>query len=70
MAGTRASASLKGIEQLKEEQDVPDAVFEGVKAANGWKAGRQVTEADFSRAVSVFLRAPIDGQSVDKEAKG
>ena len=70
MTKTKASASLKSIEQLKEEKNVSDAVFEGVKAANGWKAGRLVEETEFDLAVEVFLRAPIDGQSVDKEAKG
>lgn len=70
MAGKTMAASLKSIEQLKEEQNVSDAVFEGVKAANGWKAGRQVDENDFSFAVGAFLKAPIDGQSLDKEAKG
>lgn len=70
MAGKTAAASLKSIEQLKEEQNVSDAVFEGVKAANGWKAGRQVEEKMFCSAVKAFLEAPVDGRTADREAKG
>ena len=46
MAETRQAASLKSIEELKQKLGVPDAVFEGTKAANGWKSGRQVDEQE------------------------
>lgn len=70
MAGKTAAAFFKSIEQLKEEQHVSDAVFEGMKAANGWKAGRQVEETEFCSAVKAFLEAPVDGRITDREAKG
>ena len=62
--------SLKTIEELKSMHDVPDAVFEGVKAANNWKTGRQVTEAEFSIACDRFKNSPIDGRKSEEEVKG
>lgn len=62
--------SLKTIEELKSMHDVPDAVFEGVKAANNWKTGRQVTEAEFSLACDRFRNSPIDGRNIKEEVKG
>lgn len=56
------------IEQWKEKQDTPDAIFEGTKAAEKWKAGKQVTEEEYTSACSSFGNAPVDGR--DKEAKG
>ena len=40
MAETKQAASLMSIEELKQKLGVSDAVFEGTKAANGWKSGR------------------------------
>ena len=37
MAETKQAASLMSIEELKQKLGVSDAVFEGTKAANGWK---------------------------------
>ena len=42
MAETRQAASLKSIEELKQKLGVSDAVFEGTKAANGWKSGIRI----------------------------
>lgn len=70
MAETRQAASMKSIEQLKQELGVSDAVFEGTKAANGWKSGRQVEEQEFKKACEAFRKAPVDGRMTDKEAKG
>ena len=39
MAETKQAASLMSIEELKQKLGVSDAVFEGTKAANGWKSG-------------------------------
>ena len=50
------------LEELKEKCNTPDAVFEGVKAANGWKAGKAVTEAEYMAAVKAFNDAPMDGR--------
>lgn len=54
------------IEELKIQENTPDAVFEGVKAANGWKTGKQVTEKSYKEAVESFNKAPIDGRRVKK----
>ncbi len=67
--GKKAGA-FKSIEDLKEGHDVSDAVFEGMKAANGWKPGRRVTEEEFTAACEGFRKAPIDGRKDREEAKG
>ncbi len=54
------------IEELKERKETPDAVFEGVKAANGWKTGKMVTENAYMAAVKAFEAAPMDGREVKK----
>lgn len=70
MADRKAAACLKSIEELKRAQNVSDAVFEGVKAANGWKTGKQVEGTVFKGAVETFLGGRIDGSRRDKEAEG
>ena len=70
MAEMKTAATLKTIEELKQELGVSDAVFEGVKAANGWKSGRQVEADAFKEACAAFLKAPVDGRVTDEEAKG
>lgn len=70
MADRKTAACFKGIEELKKEQKVSDAVFEGIKAANGWKTGKRVEETVFKRAVEAFLNGRVDGSRRDKEAKG
>lgn len=70
MEETSKAGTFKKIEEWKEELKVPDAVLEGVKAANGWKTGRQVEKESFQKAVRLFLQAPIDGSAIDEEAKG
>lgn len=70
MAETRMAASLASIEELKQKLGVSDAVFEGTKAANGWKRGRQVDEQEFKEACEAFRKAPVDGNLNDKEEKG
>ncbi len=70
MADKKAVAHLKSIEKLKEELKVSDAVFEGVKAANGWKTGRRVEETAFKDAVTEFRNGRIDGIRKKTEVKG
>ena len=60
MAETKQAASLMSIEELKQKLGVSDAVFEGTKAANGWKSGRQVEEKEFKEA-DVYKRQAIRG---------
>lgn len=54
------------IEELKLQENTPDAIFEGVKAANGWKTGKQVTVEAYKKAVEEFNNAPMDGREVGK----
>lgn len=70
MAEKRQAAPLKGIEELKQELGVSDAVFEGTKAANGWKSGRRVEVQEFKEACEAFRKAPVNGSTGGKEAKG
>lgn len=57
------------IEELKERKETPDAVFEGVKAANGWKTGKMVSEKIYEDAVAAFKNAPMDGREVEKDVQ-
>lgn len=52
------------VEQLKEKNGTPEAVFEGVKAANGWRTGKMLTEDTYKKAVDAFEHAPMDGREV------
>jgi hypothetical protein len=61
-----AEIKYLAIEELKLQENTPDAVFEGVKAANGWKTGKQVTEKNYKEAVETFNKAPMDGREVKK----
>ena len=57
------------IEELKEKKGTPDAVFEGVKAANGWKTGKMVKEKAYQDAVDAFGKAPMDGREVKRDVQ-
>lgn len=55
---------FKKIEELKNQEKTSDAVFEGMKAANGWKTGKEITAEDYRKAVDAFNKAPIDGRQI------
>ncbi len=57
------------IEELKEKEGTPDAVFNGTKSANGWKAGKMVTEKTYKEAVEAFRNAPMDGSEVGRNVQ-
>lgn len=57
------------IEELKAKEGTPEAVFEGVKAANGWKTGKMVAEKAYQEAVEAFGKAPMDGREVKKDVQ-
>lgn len=61
---------LMSIEELRQKLDISDAVFEGTKAACGWRRGKQVEEQEFREACEAFRKAPAGGRREDKEAKG
>ena len=56
------------IEQFRSEKNIKRAVFAGVCAAQGWKPGKSVTEAEFLGAVKKFTSAPMGG-AIKKEAR-
>ena len=62
-----ASPSVFTVEQLRSEKKINRAVFAGVCAAQSWKPGKTVTEAEFLQAVEKFTTAPMSG-AVKKEA--
>ncbi len=67
MAEKKAAAKdsgviLKPIEEWKKIHKVRAAMFEGLKAANGWRNGKQVTEKEFKAAHHAFLHGAADGR--------
>lgn len=64
-----AGQDYTAIEELKAKKNTSDAVFEGVKAANGWKPGKMVKEGDYDAAVERFRLAPMDGREVKKDVQ-
>lgn len=50
---------LLSTETLRTRHKVPQPIYAGVCAANGWKPGRAMTETDFLRAVANFTGAPM-----------
>ena len=67
MAGQKEEYAA--IEELKAREETSDAVFEGVKVANGWKTGKMVTEKAYKDAVDAFGKAPMDGREVKKDVQ-
>ncbi len=55
------------VEQLRSEKKISRAIFAGVCAAQNWKPGKTVTEAEFLAAVEKFTSAPMSG-AAKKEA--
>ena len=52
------------IEEHRARLGVGKPVFAGVCAANGWKPGRVMTEAEFRRAAEAFTGAPMNRKAV------
>lgn len=67
-AGITSSSEPLPIERLREECGVSRPVFAGVCAANGWRPGRVMTEAEFHAAVEAFTGAPMGAHSHRKAA--
>lgn len=53
---------LKTVEEWKRLHKIRNAVFEGLKAANGWRNGKQVTEKEFEAAHKKFTHGAADGR--------
>ncbi|MCI9121150.1 MAG: hypothetical protein HFG00_06445 [Oscillibacter sp.] len=54
------------VEALQKKLEITASVFAGVCAANGWRPGKVMTEAEFRQAVTSFSRAPM-GAPTGKE---
>ena len=54
-----ADSGLRTVEEWREQRETADAVFTGTCARNGWRGGRQITEAEYDKAVAEFLREPL-----------
>lgn len=50
------------IEKLKEINKTPDAAYQGMCAANGWKKGRLVSPKEYREAQKYFLSMEIGGR--------
>lgn len=55
------------IEEWKEIHKIKGTLFAGMKAEQGWKPGKKVSEKEFLKAYEDFCRGPADGR---KGAKG
>ena len=65
---TKTPPELFNIEELKEKNNTPETIFQGVKAAEDWKTGKAVTEEDYKKALNNFLKSPMGGKKVGKNA--
>lgn len=61
-AKPKGQAALQAIEELQEKHNVTKPVLEGMKALNRWRAGYQIAEGAFLKAMELFLKAPVDGR--------
>lgn len=59
----------EAVERLKANNGTPEAVFEGVKAANGWHTGKMLTGEEYKKAVEAFEHAPMDGREVKQNVQ-
>lgn len=57
----KTEAQLFTIEELRQRLNIPAAACAGAMTQQGWGAGKQVGEKEFSAAVAKFLAAPIRG---------
>lgn len=65
----RTPEEFTEVGRLRMKHNISRAVFAGVCAAQGWKPGKSVTEAEFLGAVKKFTSAPMGGaRAVKKEA--
>jgi hypothetical protein len=68
-AEAQAPKEYVEIGQLRAKHNISRAVYAGVCAAQDWKPGKAVTEAEFLAAVRAFTSAPMRGGTTNKEAK-
>lgn len=57
------------IEELKDKYKTPESIFQGTKVASGWITGKMVAEEEYKKAIDGFLKGPMNGRGVKKDAK-
>lgn len=65
----QGAPELLTMEALQARYRTPPAVFAGVCAAQGWRAGKQLAEQEYTAAVAAFTGAPADGRAQGKTKK-
>lgn len=65
----RTPEEFTEVGRLRMKHKIPRAVFAGVCAAQGWRAGKSVTEAEFLGAVKQFTGSPMSGAPGKEAAK-
>lgn len=65
--GSKSAQPMGEIRELAKIHKTRRAVFAGVCALKGWKAGKQVTEEEYLDAVREFESRPVSGR---KEKRG
>jgi len=53
---------LHTIEELARQVGTPPWILAGAKVHYGWGAGKQMSEAEYRRAIDRFRRSPIGGE--------
>ncbi len=56
------------VEQLAQRTNVPGWALAGAKVAYGWGEGKEMTEAEFKKAVDKWLNGPMN-RNIGKEEK-
>ncbi len=50
------------IEELQETCNTPKYIFVGVCTSNGWNSGKRITQGEYQKAVSTWLKSPMKGR--------
>lgn len=58
---TAKASTMQPIETWQLQEQTPAHIFAGVKAANGWGQGKEMTLKDYQKAVKDFLKGPMTG---------
>lgn len=56
-----SSRNREPAEKLRDRHGTSRALFAGACAANGWRAGKVLTEKEFLDGIAAFAGAPADG---------
>ena len=57
------------VEELAEKYNVPAWLLAGLKTANNWGRGKELTETDFLKARDKWLRGPAKAKPTKRGVK-